>query len=129
MSDQQMTAIAVEGGKGPAEALKPVRVAVPTPGEGQILIAVGAAGVNRPDLLQRLGFYPPPAGSPDTLGLEVAGTVARAAGRWREGDRVCALLGGGGYAGYAVCDARSVAARRRGQGSGIRGQGIGFPGI
>jgi NADPH2:quinone reductase len=106
MSDQQMTAIAVEGGKGPPEALKPVRIPVPTPGEGQILIAVRAAGVNRPDIVQRLGFYPPPPGAPSTLGLEVAGTVARGAGRWREGDRVCALLGGGGYAEYAVCDAR-----------------------
>jgi NADPH:quinone reductase len=62
--------------------------------------------VNRPDIVQRLGFYPPPPGAPDTLGLEVAGVVARGAGRWREGDRVCALLGGGGYAEYAVCDAR-----------------------
>jgi NADPH2:quinone reductase len=67
---------------------------------------VRAAGVNRPDIIQRLGFYPPPPGAPDTLGLEVAGTVAKAAGRWREGDRVCALLGGGGYAEFAVCDAR-----------------------
>ena len=83
MSDQKMTAIAVEGGKGPPEALKPVEIPVPTPGEGQILIAVEAAGVNRPDIIQRLGFYPPPPGSPDTLGLEVAGTVARGAGRWR----------------------------------------------
>jgi putative PIG3 family NAD(P)H quinone oxidoreductase len=106
MSHQEMTAIAVEGGKGPPEALKPVRIAVPAPGAGQILIAVKAAGVNRPDIIQRLGFYPPPPGSPDTLGLEVAGTVARGAGRWREGDRVCALLGGGGYAEFAVCDAR-----------------------
>jgi NADPH:quinone reductase len=106
VSDHEMTAIAVEGGKGPAAALKPVRIPVPTPGEGQILIAVRAAGVNRPDIVQRLGFYPPPPGAPDTLGLEVAGVVARGAGRWREGDRVCALLGGGGYAEYAVCDAR-----------------------
>jgi putative PIG3 family NAD(P)H quinone oxidoreductase len=101
-----MTAIAVEGGKGPAEALKPVRIPVPTPADGQILIAVEAAGVNRPDIVQRLGFYPPPPGAPNTLGLEVAGTVAKAAGRWRKGDRVCALLGGGGYAEFAVCDAR-----------------------
>jgi putative PIG3 family NAD(P)H quinone oxidoreductase len=101
-----MTAIVVEGGKGPAEALKPARIPIPTPGEGQILIAVKAAGVNRPDIVQRLGFYPPPPGAPPTLGLEVAGTVAKGAGRWREGDRVCALLGGGGYAEFAVCDAR-----------------------
>ena len=106
MSDQQMTAIAVEGGKGPPEALKPARIPAPAPGEGQILIAVRAAGVNRPDIVQRLGFYPPPPGAPSTLGLEVAGTVVRGAGRWREGDRVCALLGGGGYAQFAVCDAR-----------------------
>jgi len=101
-----MTAIAVEGGKGPAEALKPETIERPTPGPGQILIKVRAAGVNRPDILQRLGGYPPPPGAPATMGLEVAGEVATAAGRWKVGDRVCALLGGGGYAEYAVCDAR-----------------------
>jgi NADPH:quinone reductase len=106
MSDTTMQAIAVEGGKGAAEALKPVTLPRPVPGDGQILIEVRAAGVNRPDLIQRMGFYPPPPGSPETLGLEVAGLVAKAAGRWREGDRVCALLGGGGYAEFAVCDAR-----------------------
>jgi len=106
MAGQEMAAIVVEGGKGPAEALKPARVPVPAPGDGQILIAVKAAGVNRPDIVQRLGFYPPPPGAPSTLGLEVAGTVVEGAGRWRAGDRVCALLGGGGYAEYAVCDAR-----------------------
>ncbi|MDB5457121.1 MAG: quinone oxidoreductase, family [Caulobacter sp.] len=102
----RMTAIAIDGGKGPAEALKPVSVSVPEPGPGQILIRVRAAGVNRPDLLQRLGYYPPPPGAPDGLGLEVAGEVAVAAGRWAVGDRVTALLGGGGYAEYAVVDAR-----------------------
>lgn len=101
-----MTAIAVEGGRGGPEALKPVQLPQPTPGAGEILIRVAAAGVNRPDLLQRLGGYPPPPGAPDTLGLEVAGEVVAGAGRWRPGDRVCALLGGGGYAGYAVVDAR-----------------------
>ncbi|HEX6859763.1 MAG TPA: NAD(P)H-quinone oxidoreductase [Caulobacteraceae bacterium] len=106
MSQSEMTAIAVEGGKGPAEALKAVTAPIPRPGEGQILIKVAAAGVNRPDLLQRQGFYPPPPGAPDTLGLEVAGVVVKAAGRWKEGDEVCALLGGGGYAEYAVVDAR-----------------------
>lgn len=103
---EMMTAIAVEGGKGPAEALKPEPIARPEPGPGQILIKVKAAGVNRPDLLQRMGGYPPPPGAPATMGLEVAGEVAHAAGRWKLGDRVCALLGGGGYAEYAVCDAR-----------------------
>ncbi len=106
MAQSEMTAIAVEGGKGPAEALKPVTAPRPDAGDGEILIAVQAAGVNRPDIVQRLGFYPPPPGAPDTLGLEVAGTVVKAAGRWKRGDRVCALLGGGGYAEYAVCDAR-----------------------
>ena len=106
MTDDTMTAIEVKGGKGPAEALEAVRIARPTPGEGQVLIAVKAAGVNRPDIVQRLGFYPPPPGAPDTLGLEVAGEVVHAAGRWKVGDRVCALLGGGGYAQFAACDAR-----------------------
>src|SRR5207302_7213347 len=78
----------------------------PEPGPGQILIKVEAAGVNRPDILQRLGGYPPPPGAPATMGLEVAGEVVHAAGRWKAGDRVCALLGGGGYAEYAACDAR-----------------------
>lgn len=103
---ETMTAIAVEGGKGPAEALHPVRIARPKPAAGQILIKVRAAGVNRPDILQRLGGYPPPAGAPDTMGLEVAGEVVEAAGRWKVGDKVTALLGGGGYAEYAVVDAR-----------------------
>ncbi|HVI32124.1 NAD(P)H-quinone oxidoreductase [Phenylobacterium sp.] len=103
---ETMTAIAVEGGRGPAEALKTVRIPRPTPGPGQILVRVRAAGVNRPDIVQRLGAYPPPPGAPETLGLEIAGEVVEAAGRWRAGDRVCALLGGGGYAEYAAVDAR-----------------------
>ena len=111
MIPEQMTAIAIEGGKGPAAALKPVRIATPKPAPGQVLIRVKAAGVNRPDIFQRMGFYPPPPGSPDTLGLEVAGEVAlvgEGKTRWRVGDRVTALLGGGGYAEYAVVDARHV---------------------
>ncbi len=106
MPQAEMTAIEIEGGKGPASALRATQIPTPAPGEGQILIAVHAAGVNRPDIIQRLGFYPAPPGAPATMGLEVAGTVAVGAGRWREGDRVCALLGGGGYAQFAVCDAR-----------------------
>jgi NADPH:quinone reductase len=106
MTQAQMDAVEIEGGKGPAEALRLARIPVPQPAEGQILIRVEAAGVNRPDIIQRQGFYPPPPGAPPTLGLEVAGEVVRGAGRWREGDRVCALLGGGGYAQFAVCDAR-----------------------
>jgi putative PIG3 family NAD(P)H quinone oxidoreductase len=106
MTHATMTAIAIAGGKGPASALETVQIARPAPAEGQILIEVKAAGVNRPDVIQRLGFYPPPPGAPATLGLEVAGVVVVGAGRWRAGDKICALLGGGGYAQYAVCDAR-----------------------
>jgi putative PIG3 family NAD(P)H quinone oxidoreductase len=101
-----MTAIAIKDGKGGTNALTPTQIDTPSPGEGEILIAVRAAGVNRPDVLQREGRYPPPKGAPATLGLEVAGEVVVAGGRWRVGDRVCALLGGGGYAQYAVVDAR-----------------------
>jgi putative PIG3 family NAD(P)H quinone oxidoreductase len=101
-----MKAIVIEGGKGPAEALKLGDVDAPVAGPGQIVIAVKAAGVNRPDIIQRNGFYPPPPGAPPTMGLEVAGEVIHAAGRWKVGDQVCALLGGGGYAEQAACDAR-----------------------
>jgi len=101
-----MTAIAVEGGKGPADAMRPVTLPRPVPGPGQLLVKVAAAGINRPDLIQRMGFYPPPPGSPDTMGLEIAGEVIVGAGRWKAGDKVTALLGGGGYAEYAVVDAR-----------------------
>jgi putative PIG3 family NAD(P)H quinone oxidoreductase len=103
-----MTAIAVRDGRGGAEALHPVQLPRPVPRAGEVLIRVHAAGVNRPDLLQREGDYPPPPGASETLGLEVAGVVQAAAGRWQVGDRVCALLGGGGYADYAVADARHV---------------------
>ena len=109
MTPEQMVAIEVEGGKGPASALKAVSAPVPRPGPGQVLVRVRAAGVNRPDIVQRLGFYPPPPGAPATLGLEVAGEVValgERAPRWRVGDQVTALLGGGGYAQYAVVDAR-----------------------
>jgi NADPH2:quinone reductase len=106
MSQTDMTAIAVEGGKGSAADMKAVQIPRPEPGPGQILIKVAHAGVNRPDLIQRMGFYPPPPGSPDTMGLEVSGEVVTGAGRWKAGDQVTALLGGGGYAEYAVVDAR-----------------------
>jgi NADPH2:quinone reductase len=101
-----MKAIVIEGGKGPPEALRLGEAERPIPGPGQILIRVEAAGVNRPDVIQRLGFYPPPPGAPATMGLEVAGEVVEGAGRWKVGDKVCALLGGGGYAEFAACDAR-----------------------
>src|SRR4051812_37900259 len=75
---------------------------LPQPSPGEVLIKVAAAGVNRPDVLQRRGMYPPPPGAPDILGLEVAGEVV-AAGQGAEaliGDKVCALVAGGGYAQY-----------------------------
>ena len=104
-----MRVIEIEGGKGPAEALRLAERPQPTPAPGEIRIRVRAAGVNRPDIVQRLGHYPAPPGASDILGLEVAGevdAVGEGVTRWKAGDRVCALLGGGGYADYAVVDAR-----------------------
>ena len=104
-----MRAVEITGGSGPAEALRLAERFDPAAGPGQVRIRVRAAGVNRPDLLQRQGRYPPPPGASDILGLEVAGEVdqvGEGVTRWTAGDRVCALLGGGGYAEYAVVDAR-----------------------
>src|SRR5579863_9648274 len=98
-----MTVIEISQPGGP-EVLKPVQRPVPQPAEGEILIRVRAAGVNRPDLMQRQGNYPPPPGASDIPGLEVAGTVAALGAGvtgWTVGDPVCALLAGGGYAQYA----------------------------
>ncbi len=81
------------------------------PGAGEVLIDVAAAGVNRPDILQRLGKYPPPPGASDIPGLEVAGTIAAVGAgvsAWAEGDQVCALLAGGGYADRAVAPQEQV---------------------
>lgn len=106
-----MQVIEIEDGRGPAEALRPALRPTPVPGAGEIRIRVRAAGVNRPDIVQREGRYPPPPGASDILGLEVAGEVdaiGEGVSRWAPGDRVCALLGGGGYADYAVVDARHV---------------------
>ena len=83
----------------------------PKPSPGQILIAVTAAGLNNADLLQARGKYPPPPGASPILGMEVSGVVAELGentGSWKAGDRVCALLPGGGYGEYAVADAGSV---------------------
>jgi NADPH2:quinone reductase len=99
-----MKAIAIREPGGP-EVLEPREIATPEPGHGEILIKVAAAGVNRPDTIQRMGLYPPPPGSPETPGLEVAGEVAAigpGVTLWKAGDRVCALVGGGGYAEYCV---------------------------
>ena len=104
-----MRFIDIDGGSGPADALRLAERPDPQAGAGEIRIRIRAAGVNRPDLLQRNGGYPPPPGASDILGLEIAGEVDQVGSgvtRWRIGDRVCALLGGGGYAEFAVVDAR-----------------------
>jgi putative PIG3 family NAD(P)H quinone oxidoreductase len=104
-----MRVIEIAGGRGPAEALRLGERPDPVAGPGQIRIRVRAAGVNRPDLLQRQGLYPPPPGASAILGLEVAGEVdqvGEGVDRRRIGDRVCALLGGGGYAELALVDVR-----------------------
>ncbi len=99
-----MKAIEIRETGGP-EVLQQVERPRPTPGAGEVLIKVTAAGVNRPDVFQRLGLYPPPPGASDLPGLEVSGIVAETGTgvrRFRPGDKVVALLGGGGYAEYAV---------------------------
>jgi putative PIG3 family NAD(P)H quinone oxidoreductase len=99
-----MTAIAIRAPGGP-EVLVPETRPVPTPGAGEILVKVAAAGVNRPDVMQRRGLYPPPAGATDILGLEVAGSVVacgEGVTRWKAGDQVTALVIGGGYAQYCI---------------------------
>lgn len=104
---EKMTAVAISEPGGPL-VLKTEKRDVPQPGPGEILIRVHAAGVNRPDILQRKGAYPAPAGASDLPGLEVAGDVAalgEGALRWRVGDQVCALTPGGGYAEYVVVHA------------------------
>ena len=101
---ETMTAIAIREPGGP-DVLEPRQIPRPEPAHGEILIKVAAAGVNRPDTIQRMGLYPPPPGAPETPGLEVAGeVVATGPGvtLWKTGDRVCALVGGGGYAEYCV---------------------------
>ena len=104
-----MRVIEIEGGQGPADALRLAERPLPNPAADEIRIRVRAAGVNRPDIVQREGRYPAPPGASDILGLEIAGevdAVGQDVTRWRVGDRVCALLGGGGYADYAQVDAR-----------------------
>jgi tumor protein p53-inducible protein 3 len=102
-----MRAIVVKAPGGP-EVLELGEVPDPRPGPGELLVRVRAAGLNRADLLQRLGRYPPPPGEPDTLGLEIAGEVVEPAPPFRRGDRVMALLGGGGYAELSRVPARQA---------------------
>ncbi len=104
---ETMTAIEISEPGGP-EALVPGRMAVPSPGPEEVLIKVAAAGVNRPDAMQRAGLYPPPPGAPETPGLEASGEIVASGGaveRWQVGDRVTALVAGGGYAEYCVAPA------------------------
>ncbi len=98
-----MTAIEISEPGGP-EVLKAVQRPVPVAGPGEVLVKVAAAGVNRPDVLQRLGAYPPPPGASDIPGLEISGTVVAAGegGAQLIGTKVCALVAGGGYAEYCV---------------------------
>jgi NADPH2:quinone reductase len=93
---------------GGPEVLKPVERPAPEPGPGEVLIRVEAAGVNRPDIMQRQGNYPPPPGASDVPGMEVAGRIVRVGvgvEGWKADDAVCALLAGGGYAEYAAAPA------------------------
>ena len=102
-----MIAIEIREPGGP-DVLVPVERQTPVPAAGEVLIKVAAAGVNRPDVFQRLGRYPPPPGVTDIPGLEVSGiitAVAGGAGSFRVGDAVCALVAGGGYAEYCVAPA------------------------
>jgi putative PIG3 family NAD(P)H quinone oxidoreductase len=103
----EMTAIAIPAPGGP-EALVPQRRPLPKPGSGELLIKVAAAGINRPDVLQRQGNYAPPPGATDIPGLEIAGEVVASGGEtgpWKIGDRLCALVAGGGYAEYCLAPA------------------------
>ncbi len=104
---ESMPVVEIVGIGGP-EQLRPAMRAIPSPGADEVLIRVAAAGVNRPDVMQRQGKHPPPPGASDLPGLEVAGEVVALGAEvreWRIGDRVTALLAGGGYAGYAVAAA------------------------
>jgi len=105
-----MTAVAITAPGGP-EVLQATMLATPKPGVGQVLVKVAAAGVNRPDVAQRMGLYPPPPGHSPLPGLEIAGEVVETGAqvtRWKAGDTVCALVNGGGYAEYCVAEETST---------------------
>ncbi len=104
MLPKTMTAIEATAAGGPEVLVAGTRP-VPEPGPGEVLIEVAAAGVNRPDVFQRQGLYPPPKGASDILGMEIAGKVVAlgpGATRFKPGDLVCALVGGGGYAQFCA---------------------------
>lgn len=103
----EMIVIEIPEPGGP-EVLRPAKRPLPSPGSEEVLVKVAAAGVNRPDVMQRKGMYPPPPGAPDTPGLEIAGevvAVGEAVSSIRVGDRVCALVSGGGYAEFCLAPA------------------------
>src|SRR4029079_14593637 len=119
-----MTAIGIRAAGGP-QMLEPQQRPVPKPGAGEILVKVEAAGVNRPDVMQRQGLYPPPPGAPDIPGLEIAGEVVALGDgvrRWKLGDKVMSLVVGGGYAEY--CAAHEDHALPLRKLSGVEGGGI-----
>lgn len=105
---ETMTAMGYDDPGGP-EVLRPETLTLPRPGDEQVLIRVACAGVNRPDVIQRQGFYPPPPGASPIPGLEVAGTIVAVGGSVMPemvGQRVCALVSGGGYAEFCVAEAK-----------------------
>lgn len=113
-----MTAIEITQPGGP-EVLKPTTRPVPAAGDGEVLVKVAFAGVNRPDCLQRAGGYPPPPGASDIPGLEIAGEVVAVGPgvtRWKLGDQVCALVAGGGYAEYCTAPADTCSPLPKGYG-------------
>jgi NADPH2:quinone reductase len=104
---QTMRQIAFTGAGGP-EVIAVETAPVPAPGPGKVLVAVVAAGVNRPDCIQRAGSYPPPPGESQIPGLEIAGRIValgEGVSDWKVGDEICALVGSGGYAEYCLADA------------------------
>jgi NADPH2:quinone reductase len=106
----RMTAIAITGPGGP-DVLQPIDAALPRLGARELLVRVEAAGVNRPDVMQRKGLYPPPPGASEIPGLEIAGEIVElgtGVTRFRVGDKVAALVTGGGYAQYCVADERAA---------------------
>ncbi|MHB8549666.1 MAG: alcohol dehydrogenase catalytic domain-containing protein, partial [Acidiferrobacterales bacterium] len=101
---ESMSVVAAASHGGPEVLVVGAR-ATPAPGADEVLVRVAAAGINRPDILQRKGLYPPPPGVTEIPGLEIAGTIVGlgpGTRTWRAGDRVCALVSGGGYAEYCV---------------------------
>ena len=111
-----MKAIVLEGFGGP-EVLRWSKLPDPVPGDGEVLVRVAASAVNRADVAQRQGNYPPPPGAPEHPGLECSGTVERLGNgvtEWQVGDEVCALLSGGGYAELVACPRGSCCPSRPG---------------